>query len=106
MTANKIDCEHTLDYKRLLPVCQAEILRKIQLEKIEVFSSFCVDSELQINFWVNWLFTQSDYSQLLTCKINCIFLYPMFFVVTKNIRHVFLIECRLHVFIHSHRLPS
>ena len=26
-TANKIDSEHTRDYKRLLPVCEAEILR-------------------------------------------------------------------------------
>ena len=26
-TANKIDSEHTQDYKRLLPVCEAEILR-------------------------------------------------------------------------------
>ena len=25
-TANKIDFEHTRDYKRLLPVCEAEIL--------------------------------------------------------------------------------
>ena len=25
-TANKIDSEHTQDYKRLLPVCEAEIL--------------------------------------------------------------------------------
>ena len=26
-TANKIDSEHTGDYKRLLPVCEAELLR-------------------------------------------------------------------------------
>ena len=26
-TANKIDSEHTRDYMRLLPVCEAEILR-------------------------------------------------------------------------------
>ena len=26
-TANKIDSEHTRDYKRLLPVCEAGILR-------------------------------------------------------------------------------
>ena len=26
-TANKIDSEHTRDYKRLLPVCEAEILQ-------------------------------------------------------------------------------
>ena len=25
-TANKIDSEHTRDYKRLIPVCEAEIL--------------------------------------------------------------------------------
>ena len=28
-TANKIDSEHTQDYKRLFPVCEAEILRVI-----------------------------------------------------------------------------
>ena len=40
----------------------------------------CMMTELQINFWVNWVFTQSDYSQLRTCKINCVFLfvYPTF----------------------------
>ena len=26
-TANKIDSEHTQDYKRLIPVCQVEMLR-------------------------------------------------------------------------------
>ena len=41
-TANKIDSEHTGDYKRLLPVCKAEILRAT-VKIIEVFSSFCVD---------------------------------------------------------------
>ena len=41
-TANKIDSEHTQDYNRLLPVCQAEILR-VAIKIIEVFSSFYVD---------------------------------------------------------------
>ena len=36
-TANKIDSEHTQDYKRLLPVCEAEILR-VTVKIIEVFS--------------------------------------------------------------------
>ena len=40
--ANKIDSEHTRDYKRLLPVCEAEILR-VTVKRIEVFSSFYVD---------------------------------------------------------------
>ena len=31
--------------------------------------------ELQISFWVNWVFRQPDYSQLYTCKINCVFLF-------------------------------
>ena len=38
-TDNKIDIEHTRDYKRLLPVCEAEILR-VTVKIIEVFSSF------------------------------------------------------------------
>ena len=38
-TANKIDSELTKDYKRLLPVCEAEILR-VTVKRIEVFSSF------------------------------------------------------------------
>ena len=38
-TANKIDSEHTRDYKRLLPVCEAEILRAT-VKRIEVFSTF------------------------------------------------------------------
>ena len=42
-TANKIDSEHTRDYKRLLPVWEAEILR-VTVKMIEVFSSFNVDS--------------------------------------------------------------
>ena len=42
-TANKIESEHTQNYKRLLPVvCEAEILR-VTVKRIEVFSSFCVD---------------------------------------------------------------
>ena len=41
-TGNKIDSEHTQDYKRLLPVCEAEILRAT-VKRIEVFSSFYVD---------------------------------------------------------------
>ena len=41
-TANEIDSEHTWDYKRLLPVCEAEILR-VTVKRIEVFSSFYVD---------------------------------------------------------------
>ena len=34
-----IDSEHTRDYTRLLPVCEAEILR-VTVKRIEVFSSF------------------------------------------------------------------
>ena len=41
-TANKNDSEHTQDYKRLLPVCEAEILR-VTVKRIEVFSSFYVE---------------------------------------------------------------
>ena len=42
-TANKKnDSERTRDYKRLLPVCEAEILR-VTVKRIEVFSSFYVD---------------------------------------------------------------
>ena len=41
-TTNKIDFEHTRDYKRLLPVCEAEILR-VTVKIIEVFSSFYGD---------------------------------------------------------------
>ena len=41
-TAYKIDSEHTRDYKRLLSVCEAEILR-VTVKRIEVFSSFYVD---------------------------------------------------------------
>ena len=35
----------------------------------------CFPTELQISFWVNWVFRQPDYSQLRTCKINCVFLF-------------------------------
>ena len=35
-TANKIDAEHTQDYKRLIPVCEAEILR-VTVKIIYVF---------------------------------------------------------------------
>ena len=37
-----IDFEHTIAYKRLLPVCKAEILQ-VTVKIIEVFSSFEVD---------------------------------------------------------------
>ena len=37
-TANKIDSEHTRDYKKLFPVCKVEILQVIVT--IEVLSSF------------------------------------------------------------------
>ena len=40
--ANKIDSENTQEYKRLLPVYKAEILR-VTVKRIEVFSSFYVD---------------------------------------------------------------
>ena len=41
-TAKKNDSEHTRDYKRLLPVCEAEILRAT-VKRIEIFSPFYVD---------------------------------------------------------------
>ena len=41
-TTNEIDSEHTQGYKRLLPVCGAEILRAT-VKRIEVFLSFYVD---------------------------------------------------------------
>ena len=40
--ANKIDSEHTQDYKKLLRLCEAEILQ-VTVKRIEVFSSFYVD---------------------------------------------------------------
>ena len=42
--ADKIDSEHTRDYKRLLTVCEAEILR-VTVKRIEVFSSFLLSSD-------------------------------------------------------------
>ena len=41
-TDNKIDSEHTRDYKRLHQVCEAKILRAT-VKRIEVFSTFYVD---------------------------------------------------------------
>ena len=41
-SAHKIYSEHTQDYKRLLPVCKAEMLQ-VTVNRIEVFSSFYVD---------------------------------------------------------------
>ena len=41
-TATKIDSEYTPDNKRLLPLCEAEILR-VTVKRIEVFLSFYVD---------------------------------------------------------------
>ena len=38
-TANIIDFEHTQDYKRLLPVCEAEILR-VTIKRIKVSHLF------------------------------------------------------------------
>ena len=38
-TANAIDSEHAQDCKRLLLVCEAEILQ-VKVNRIEVFSSF------------------------------------------------------------------
>ena len=40
--ANKIDSEHTRDYKKLLLVCETKILR-VTVKRIEVFSSLYVD---------------------------------------------------------------
>ena len=56
--------------------------------------------ELQISVWVNWVFTESDYPQLRTCKFNCVFLFftphflwlqimsTMFFVLKVDIRNL------------------
>ena len=38
-TANKIDSEHTQDYKKLFPVCKVKILQ-VTVNKIEVLLSF------------------------------------------------------------------
>ena len=43
-TAKKIDSEHTQDYKRLLPVCEAENLW-VPLKIIEVFIIFMLISD-------------------------------------------------------------
>ena len=43
-TADKIDFEHTRDNKRLLPVCEAEILR-VTVKRSEDFSSFMLISD-------------------------------------------------------------
>ena len=40
--ANKIDSEHSQDYKKLLGLCEAEILQ-VTVKRIEVFSSVYVD---------------------------------------------------------------
>ena len=48
--SNKIDSEHTLDYKTLLPVCEAEILR-VTVKIIEVSHLFMLisdDSRLKV----------------------------------------------------------
>ena len=42
--ANKIDSEYTRGYKRLLPVCEADILR-VTLKRIEVFPIFMLISD-------------------------------------------------------------
>ena len=38
-TANKIDLEHTRDYKKLFPLCKIELFQ-VMVNKIEVLSSF------------------------------------------------------------------
>ena len=43
-TANKIDSEHTRGYKRLLQVCEVEILR-VTLKRIEAFPIFMLISD-------------------------------------------------------------
>ena len=48
-TANKVDSEHTQDYKRLLSVFEAEILR-VTVKRIDVFSSIMLISG---DFWLN-----------------------------------------------------
>ena len=42
ITTNKSDSECTQDYKRLLPVCKAEILR-VTVKINDIFSSFYVN---------------------------------------------------------------
>ena len=46
-TVNKIDSKHTRDYKRLLPLCEAEILR-FTVKKIEFSHLFTLISD---DFW-------------------------------------------------------
>ena len=41
-TANKIDSEYTRDYKRLLPVCEPEILR-VTVKQLKFSHLFKVD---------------------------------------------------------------
>ena len=43
-TPKKIDSEHTQDYKRLLPVCEAETLQ-VTVKRIEVFHLFMLISD-------------------------------------------------------------
>ena len=43
-TVKKIDSEHARDYNRLLPVCEAEILRAI-VKRIEVVIFFMLISD-------------------------------------------------------------
>ena len=42
-TAKQIDSEHTRDYTKLFPICKVEIIQ-VTVNKIEVLSSFYVDS--------------------------------------------------------------
>ena len=42
--ANKMDSEHTPDYKRLLPVCEAEILR-VTVRKLRFSHLFMLISD-------------------------------------------------------------
>ena len=44
-TANKIDSEHTQDYKRLLPVCEAKILRVTVKKKLKFSHLFMLISD-------------------------------------------------------------
>ena len=50
-------------------------------------------TELQINFRVNWVFTQPDLPQLRTCKINCVFLFflPHVFCGYKKMSAMFFL---------------
>ena len=44
ITANKINSEHTRDYKKLFPVWEVEILQ-VTVNKIEVLSSFRLNAD-------------------------------------------------------------